>query len=97
MGRVIVLGSINVDLETKIDSYPNPGEKVVGESLQRYAGGKGANQAVAARARGVEVEMVGAVDPVDEAANDEPTCDLLTQRMQIHEKNAWMLRSMLGQ
>ena len=51
MGRVIVLGSINVDLETKIDSYPNPGEKVVGESLQRYAGGKGANQAVAARAR----------------------------------------------
>lgn len=52
MGRVIVLGSINVDLETKIDSYPNPGEKVVGESLQRYAGGKGANQAVAARARG---------------------------------------------
>lgn len=65
MGRVIVLGSINVDLETKIDSYPNPGEKVVGESLHRYAGGKGANQAVAARARGVEVEMVGAVGDDD--------------------------------
>ena len=31
MARVVVLGSINVDLETKIDSYPNPGEKVVGE------------------------------------------------------------------
>ena len=30
-----------------------------------------------------------------ESANDEPTADLLTQRMQIHEKNAWMLRSML--
>lgn len=29
-------------------------------------------------------------------ANDEPTADLLTQRMQIHEKTAWMLRSMLG-
>jgi starvation-inducible DNA-binding protein len=29
-------------------------------------------------------------------ANDEPTADLLTQRMQSHEKNAWMLRSMLG-
>lgn len=28
-------------------------------------------------------------------ANDQPTCDLLTQRMQIHEKNAWMLRSLL--
>ena len=33
-------------------------------------------------------------DVVDEA-NDEPTADLLTQRMQIHEKNAWMLRSLL--
>jgi starvation-inducible DNA-binding protein len=33
---------------------------------------------------------------VAEKANDEPTADLLTQRMQIHEKNAWMLRSMLG-
>jgi starvation-inducible DNA-binding protein len=30
-----------------------------------------------------------------EAANDQPTCDLLTQRMQIHEKTAWMLRSLL--
>jgi len=30
-----------------------------------------------------------------EAANDQPSCDLLTQRMQIHEKTAWMLRSLL--
>jgi len=29
-------------------------------------------------------------------ANDEPTADLLTQRMQVHEKTAWMLRSLLG-
>ena len=36
------------------------------------------------------------VFPVAEAANDEPTADLLTQRMQLHEKNAWMLRSMLA-
>lgn len=33
--------------------------------------------------------------PVVEAANDEPTADLLTNRMQIHEKTAWMLRSLL--
>ncbi|MFM7613636.1 MAG: DNA starvation/stationary phase protection protein, partial [Synechococcales cyanobacterium] len=32
---------------------------------------------------------------IAEAANDEPTADLLTQRMQIHEKTAWMLRSLL--
>ncbi len=34
--------------------------------------------------------------PAAGAASDEPTADLLTQRMQIHEKNAWMLRSMLA-
>jgi starvation-inducible DNA-binding protein len=33
--------------------------------------------------------------PAADQAHDEPTADLLTQRMQIHEKNAWMLRSML--
>jgi len=35
------------------------------------------------------------VFPLVEKASDEPTADLLTQRMQVHEKNAWMLRSML--
>ena len=33
--------------------------------------------------------------PLVDKANDEPTADLLTQRMQVHEKNAWMLRSLL--
>ncbi|MBT8445258.1 MAG: DNA starvation/stationary phase protection protein [Gammaproteobacteria bacterium] len=37
------------------------------------------------------------VFPLVDLASDEPTADLLTQRMQIHEKNAWMLRSMLAQ
>jgi starvation-inducible DNA-binding protein len=32
---------------------------------------------------------------VADGANDQPTCDLLTQRMQVHEKTAWMLRSLL--
>ena len=36
------------------------------------------------------------VFPTAEKAGDEPTADLLTQRMQIHEKTAWMLRSMLA-
>lgn len=36
------------------------------------------------------------VFPVADEASDEPTADLLTQRMQIHEKTAWMLRSMLA-
>ena len=36
-----------------------------------------------------------ALFPVVERASDEPSADLLTQRLQIHEKTAWMLRSML--
>ena len=36
------------------------------------------------------------VFPTADAAHDEPTADLLTQRMQVHEKAAWMLRSMLS-
>jgi starvation-inducible DNA-binding protein len=41
------------------------------------------------------VRTARAVFPLADAANDEPTADLLTQRLQIHEKNAWMLRSLL--
>jgi starvation-inducible DNA-binding protein len=33
--------------------------------------------------------------PIAEEANDQPTLDVLTQRMDVHEKNAWMLRSLL--
>ncbi|MCB1587592.1 MAG: DNA starvation/stationary phase protection protein, partial [Xanthomonadales bacterium] len=41
------------------------------------------------------VRTARSIFPIAEAASDEPTADLLTQRMQLHEKNAWMLRSML--
>ncbi|MFZ9567891.1 MAG: Dps family protein [Vulcanococcus sp.] len=40
---------------------------------------------------------IRSVFSVAEAANDQPTADLLTQRLQIHEKTAWMLRSLLDQ
>jgi starvation-inducible DNA-binding protein len=41
------------------------------------------------------VKTAREIFPVADEAHDEPTVDLLTQRMNIHEKNAWMLRSML--
>ena len=41
------------------------------------------------------VKTARSLFPVAEKASDEPTADLLTQRMQLHEKNAWMLRSLL--
>ncbi len=42
------------------------------------------------------IRTARAVFPAAEEAGDEATCDLLTQRLQLHEKTAWMLRSMLG-
>lgn len=42
------------------------------------------------------VRTARAVFPVADEAGDEPTADLLTQRMQVHEKTAWMLRSMMS-
>jgi len=41
------------------------------------------------------VRTARSIFPICDASNDEPTADLLTQRMQVHEKNAWMLRSLL--
>ncbi len=61
MGRVVVLGSLNVDLVTRVERHPAPGETVLGDGLVRLAGGKGANQAVAAAAAGARTAMVGAV------------------------------------
>ena len=42
------------------------------------------------------VKTARVIFPTAERASDESTCDLLTQRMQIHEKTAWMLRSMIS-
>lgn len=42
------------------------------------------------------VRTARAVFPLADEANDEPTADLLTQRLQVHEKTAWMLRALLG-
>lgn len=42
------------------------------------------------------VKTARSLFPLVEEANDEPSADLLTQRMQVHEKTAWMLRSMLA-
>jgi ribokinase len=65
MGKVLVLGSLNVDLVTHVEHHPAPGETVLGEGLSRLAGGKGANQAVAAASAGAEVVMLGAVGDDD--------------------------------
>ncbi|MDE2867816.1 MAG: ribokinase [Chloroflexota bacterium] len=69
MSRIAVVGSINQDIVIRVPRIPQPGETVHHGRLARYAGGKGANQAVAAARAGASVGMLGAVGP-DTAGDD---------------------------
>ncbi|HWA42375.1 MAG TPA: ribokinase [Hypericibacter adhaerens] len=57
---ITVLGSINLDLIGRVSRIPRPGETVAGTEFSTAAGGKGANQALAARRAGALVKLVGA-------------------------------------
>ncbi|MBF6172225.1 ribokinase [Nocardia blacklockiae] len=61
MARIAVVGSINMDLVTTTGRRPEPGETVLGRGFDMVPGGKGSNQAIAARRAGAEVDFVGAV------------------------------------
>jgi len=62
--RIAVVGSANIDLTTFADRFPKPGETIFGQKFDLGFGGKGANQAVAARLCGAEVFMVARVGSV---------------------------------
>jgi ribokinase len=61
MAKILVVGSINMDLVVRVPHSPKPGETVLGGDFETFPGGKGANQAVAAARMGGEVTMVGRV------------------------------------
>lgn len=61
MGRVVVVGSINMDLVVETRAFPRLGETLIGTGFAMHAGGKGANQAVAAARLGAQVALLGRV------------------------------------
>lgn len=61
MNKIVVIGSINVDLVFISDIRPKAGETVLGNDFRTVAGGKGANQAVAAAKLGADVTMIGCI------------------------------------
>ncbi|HEY9748092.1 MAG TPA: Dps family protein [Allocoleopsis sp.] len=82
--------------------FPAPGtysEFARLSSIEETPGVPSADEMIRLLVAGQEavVRTARSVFPVTERVNDEPTADLLTQRMQIHEKTAWMLRSLLDQ
>ncbi len=60
MTRIVVVGSINMDLVTQAARFAGPGETILGKHFSTLPGGKGANQAVAAARLGAEVALIGA-------------------------------------
>ena len=61
MAKIVVIGSSNTDMVIKSATIPHPGETVIGGTFVQNAGGKGANQAVAAARLGAQVSMVARV------------------------------------
>jgi ribokinase len=66
---IVVVGSVNLDLAASVSRLPVAGETVTGAELQRFPGGKGANQALAAKRLGADVSIVACVG--NDAAADE--------------------------
>ena len=66
---VLVIGSVNLDLSAAVSRLPEAGETVTGASLSRFPGGKGANQALAAKRLGADVRLIACVG--DDAAAEE--------------------------
>jgi ribokinase len=63
--RIVVVGSANIDLVARCERLPRPGETVTDAEFDRIAGGKGANQAVAAARLGADVRFIGRVGRED--------------------------------
>lgn len=69
MSSIAVIGSVNLDLVATVKKLPEPGETVTDAELNRFPGGKGANQALAAKRLGADVQLIACVG--DDAAADE--------------------------
>ncbi|WP_173921462.1 ribokinase [Agromyces sp. Marseille-P2726] len=67
-GRVVVVGSLNVDSTSYVEEFPGPGETVLSHGFRVALGGKGSNQAVAAQVAGAAVEFVARIG--SDAAGD---------------------------
>lgn len=77
--KVVVVGSLNMDLVTRAQRLPHAGETLHGESFATVSGGKGANQAVASARLGAQVSMIGCVG--DDAYGEQLRAALLAEQI----------------
>lgn len=84
--ELTVVGSINLDLVARVPRLPRPGETLTATAYDRFPGGKGANQAVAAARLGARVRLVGAVGA--DADADDALAELAKARVQLDLERA---------
>jgi len=65
MSPILVIGSSNTDMVIKVPELPRPGQTIAGEDFQIFGGGKGANQAIAAKRAGAAVRFIAAIGDDD--------------------------------
>ncbi|MEE0931735.1 MAG: ribokinase [Clostridium sp.] len=89
MNRVCVLGSMNMDLVVKVNDIPRVGETILSKSFEKIAGGKGANQAIAAKRCGAEVAMIAKIgkDENGEILKDKLKEDNIDVKYVFEDKN----------
>ena len=79
---IVVVGSLNTDFVVTLDSFPQAGETVLGETFEQFPGGKGLNQAVASSRLGANVAMIGAVG--NDSFGDALLATLATEAITSH-------------
>jgi ribokinase len=79
--ELTVVGSINLDFVARVERLPQPGETIPAFQFNRFPGGKGANQAVAAARVGAKVRMIGAVG--DDALADDAVSGLVEAGVEL--------------
>ncbi len=78
---IVVVGSVNLDIVARVERFPLPGETLTGATLSHFPGGKGANQAMAARRLGARVSMIACVG--DDLAADEALANLRNEGVNL--------------
>ncbi len=78
---IVVVGSVNLDIVARVERFPLPGETLTGATLSHFPGGKGANQAMAARRLGARVSMIACLG--DDPAADEALANLRSEGVDL--------------
>jgi ribokinase len=89
--KIVVVGSLNMDLVVRMPQIPRPGETLLGGVFKTFPGGKGANQAVAAARLGAHVTMIGCVggDAFGQEMRDTLTAEGIdTTHVLVHPESA---------